>query len=676
MNISEYKNGGNNLLIESAEDLYNNAPCGYISFIKDGTIVKINKTLLSWLGYETEEVVLIKRIKDFFNTGGKIFYETHFFPLIRIQGSVKEVNFNLVRKDKSVLPVLLSANGIATDKGSEAVAFRATIFDITDRKNYEKELINAKLKAESTTKAKAELLATISHEIRTPLNAITGIANLIHKTPLNNLQLEYARILKLSSDTLSGLVNDILDFSKIEAGKVKLEKKIFRLRELIDALTAPLAIKAAEKEIEIITVLDKDIPVCLLGDSGKLNQILTNLAGNAIKFTNAGYIKLEITVVQTDTEKDQIRLLFKVTDTGIGIPADKLNTIFEEFSQASYEVNLKYGGTGLGLTISQKLLQLHNSQMQVKSIEGKGTEFSFEINYEISSEAPDYLEYKTKAPAPLISDSSGILLVDDNQLNNFIVSQYLKEWNIPFDSVASGTQAILQVQQTKYNIILLDLSMPELNGYETSEAIKSLNLPDPPAIIAFSASSLAEVSGKLTRAGIHGYLPKPFKPADLYNQIIFYMGEENKGNRNDFPPSPKPEKQEERISDKLINPTSSCSPYDLTHYVKISKNNKNILKNLISKTAGAFEEYKEQFNAAVLSREEKVLSDIIHKSKMTVFYIKAQKLEEAMLESREIVKSKEVDESLILEKINELNHEFTKVIEGLKSVNPEELIKA
>ena len=252
-------NDYNNPPEESAEDLYENAPFGYISFLADGTIFKINKTLLDLLGFEREEIVQVKKIQNLFRIGGKIYFETHFFPLIRMQGFVKEINFDLLRKDGSFFPALINVDQI-TGLNSNISSYRASVIDITDRKKYEKVLIESKQKAEMATRAKAEFLSTISHEIRTPLNAIVGIGNLIHKTSLDDLQKEYAKILKLSSQNLLELVNNLLDLSKLEAQKVKLEERVFNLKDLLNVIIHSFKIKAAEKDINLISEFPYDLP--------------------------------------------------------------------------------------------------------------------------------------------------------------------------------------------------------------------------------------------------------------------------------------------------------------------------------------------------------------------------------------------------------------------------------
>jgi PAS domain S-box-containing protein len=669
MSLSDFEGKYENIPGETAEELYENAPCGYVSFIGDGIIVKVNRTLLSWLAYEKEEVLYVKKIQSLLSIGGKIFFETHFFPLIRIQGFIKEINLEVVRKDKSVFPVLLNVNEVASSQANRMV-YRATIFDITDRKKYEKELLEARKKAESAASAKAEFLATISHEIRTPLSAIIGIANLIHKTPLNDQQKEYARILKLSSDGLLGLVNDILDFSKIEKGKVKLEEKVFALKDIVLTVVHPLEVKAKEKGIELQASLDEDLPDYLIGDPLKLSQILINLIGNAIKFTNSGFVRLGISPIE-QKEENKVLLQFKVVDTGIGIPKDKLQTIFEEFSQANYDINLAYGGTGLGLTISQKLLQLHGSQMKVKSEEGKGSEFSFNILYRVSKEKSKVADTNQVDRRKL--ENAKILVVDDTPVNISIIQEYFKDWNVASDSANNGVEALELIQQKSYDLILMDLQMPEMNGYKATEAIRKLDLPKQPAVIALSASARGDISEKLRLSGFNDYVPKPFNPTDLYNTLLYHISSSAKEESQDYLKGFSQNLDGEEVKELEVGKNEE--PFDLSYYVKVTKRREGSLEELLKKTINAFEEYKEQFSIAIERKDTGKLADLVHKIKMTLHYIQAKKLGKVIQEARELIEKEEKDKSHIQEKLEELQICFQEVIDGLRSVNASDLIR-
>lgn len=662
------KNGSfQNLPEESAEDLYENAPFGYISFLADGTIFKINQTLLNLLGYEKEEVVQQKRIQDLFKIGGRIYFETHFFPLIRMQGFVKEINFDLVKKGGSVFPALLNVNQLGSSN-STTFTYRASVIDITDRKKYEKVLMESKEKAEKATRAKAEFLSTISHEIRTPLNAIVGIGNLLHKTSLNDLQKEYARILQLSSENLLELVNNLLDLSKLDAQKVKVEERVFSLKDLLEVLIHSFSIRAAEKNIELKTEFPEDLPDYLLGDPVKLNQVLTNLLGNAIKFTGRGYVKLRIETKKS--REGRVFLNFAVYDTGIGVPKDKLQAIFNEFSQASYDVNLEYGGTGLGLTISQKLLQMHGSELKVESEEGKGSKFSFDLEYKLSDKAPSKNK-RSRENKPLSESNARILVVDDSTTNLFIISQYLKEWNLEHSTVNSGQAAIETVKKQQYDIVLMDLHMPKMDGYETSGRIHELELKKKPVIIALSASGRGDLNLKMRRAGINRYVPKPFNPVELQEIILHFLNENREGKVG--LPDTDIDQGRESFQKEVSNENENFS-FSLIRLVEVSKNNREILDKLLANSLTAVQTYKKEFMAAADERNGKNLDDLIHKNKMTLHYLKAEKLAYAVDAYRTLLEAPQTDATLLGAKQEEILELFQEIIGGLKTAKAEEII--
>lgn len=668
-------NGKNNITkspaipFETAEELYENAPCGYVSFSTDGTIFNINRTLLSWLGFSKKEVIGVKKFNSLFKIGGKIFFETHFFPLIRIQGFIKEIYFDIVRKDKSTFPGLLNVNEITGSiEGSKT--YRATIFDVTDRKLYENQLLEAKKKAEDASRAKAEFLSTISHEIRTPLNAILGIGNLIQKTPLNEQQKEYARILLLSSDNLLSLVNNLLDLSKIEAKKVRLEQKPFDLADLVEVLITTFDVKAREKDIRLFTDFEEDLPKDLIGDQVKLNQILTNLLGNAIKFTDSGHVRLKITT--TEKEEDYAVFRFEISDTGIGIPEDKLETIFSEFAQASYEVNLNYGGTGLGLTISQKLLQLYDSKMRVASKKGEGSEFSFEIKFRFNK-VQSKPRVSKKANSHLF-ESAKILIVDDNPVNIYIISEYLREWSLNNEKAENGPQAIKLVQEKEYDLILMDLHMPDMDGYETSKTIRKLKLPKQPVIIALSASGRGDVNLKQRRAGINDYVPKPFRPEELFEALAHHL-EISKDQPEKTVPRESVEQEKKPKEGKGRPSDSDYALFDLSQFIKMANNQPDYLEKFITNTANAFEVYKEDFQSAIEENSSSKIKELLHKSTMSIFYIRANKLTGLLEECVELFSKKETNTHQKEQKVLEVTSQFDQLITGLRSVNAGELLR-
>lgn len=369
------------LLQESVEDLYENAPCGYLSALPDGTIVKLNQTFLAWTGYRREDLVGRRRFQDLLTAGGRIFHETHYAPLLRMQGSVREIAVEIVRADGSRLPALINTV-LKKDAAGQPLLTRTTVFDASDRREYERELLRQRQKAEQADQAKAQFIATVSHEIRNPVNAILGISELLDLAgPLAPRQQELVRLLRQSSQNLLHLINDILDFSKIEAGKASLEERSFDLRRVIAGVVQPLRLEAEGKGLALRSRVDERVPESLLGDPIKIGQVLTNLVGNAVKFTSEGAVTLEVRVRELSAEAAAIELL--VSDTGIGIAPQQLPHVFDDFSQASYDIGLNYGGTGLGLAISKKLVELQGGQLAVHSELGKGTTFSFVLRLKI-----------------------------------------------------------------------------------------------------------------------------------------------------------------------------------------------------------------------------------------------------------------------------------------------------
>jgi len=645
-------------IFESAEELYHDAPCGYVSFANDGVIYNINKTLLNWLDFDRDDIIGKKKIYELFKMGGRMYFETHFFPLIRIQGFANEINFDIRKCDQSTFPALINVKEIkgATIRENR---YRASVFDISDRKKYEHELLNAKLKAEKMANVKAEFLATISHEIRTPLNAIVGIGNLLVKTTLDEKQREYADILRLSSENLLGLVNNILDLSKLEAKAIQLEKKPFAIRTLVNSVVHTFKLKCREKGVELLTLVDDDIPNQIIGDPVKLSQVLTNLLGNAVKFTNDGYVKLQITLEKESSE--QLDLNFQVIDTGTGIPGDKLQSIFEKFSQASYEVNLEYGGTGLGLAISQQLLKLHESEIKVSSTVGEGSTFSFDLTFASYKNKVQQLKVDDHSTSKKL-DRSTLLIVEDNPMNVFVISEYLKEWKINFDLVRNGQQAIDAVVKKNYDIILMDLHMPVIDGFEASSTIRSLKLEKQPVILALSATSRESIQTKLDNAGIDDFISKPFGPEDLHQLISNYIITANK---EETVIGQIPEQDQ---SIQTMNPEPSMKSFDLSRLVKMASNKPEFLKKFILNSITALEDYLADFKKAAVLKDGKGVSELLHKSTMSIYYIQADRLvyllKECQASFADHHLSPENEEMLI----EQTRDEFTNVMDSLRTI--------
>jgi PAS domain S-box-containing protein len=363
-------------LEESAAELYEQAPCGYLSALPDGTIVRANQTFLAWTGYERSELLGERKFQDLLTVAGRIYCETHWAPLLRMQGFANEVAFDLLGKDGSPIPVLVNASQKRDERG-EPLCNRITIFNATDRRTYERELLLQRRRAERADKEKADLLAMIGHDMRTPLNAIGVAVQLLERMSPTEQQSKYLRILRSSSAALLSLANQILDFSVIKAGQAVVSQDRFEIRVLINDVIDGLLSGAAEKRLEIRAEIDPAIPAAVWGDRAKIRQVLANLAGNAVKFTHAGSVMLSVRPL--DSGSGSVVVEFAVTDTGIGIPGHRIDAIFEEFTQADPDIARKFGGTGLGLSISRKLAELLGGTLGVESEVGRGSTFRFRV---------------------------------------------------------------------------------------------------------------------------------------------------------------------------------------------------------------------------------------------------------------------------------------------------------
>ena len=392
------------------------------------------------------------------------------------------------------------------------------ISDITAQKNFEAELIKSKESAEYGKKVKETFLANMSHELRTPVNGIIGLTDLLRKTPLNEQQQSMVDLLEVSSQSLLGVINDVLDISKMEAGKFKIVRESNNLHELIRAVYGLLKFKADENNIEFLLDIDPDIPLNLMVDSLRLNQIMMNLLSNAIKFTKRGYVKLTVSVLERDDTR--IALKFSVEDSGIGIPENKLASIFESFEQADDDTATKYGGTGLGLAIVKKLVELKGGELTVSSSEGKGSTFNFVNWYAIADRPKEKVIIKEDGALEQFENIK-ILVAEDNLVNQFMLAKMLKDWGIEFEMVDDGRKALERLKAKDFDLVLMDTHMPELNGYETAKTIrKDFEIPKKNVpIISLSAAAFDYEKEEAIAAGMNDLLSKPFQPYELHGKI-------------------------------------------------------------------------------------------------------------------------------------------------------------
>jgi PAS domain S-box-containing protein len=512
-------------IIDTAND-------AFISMDADGLIVEWNPQAKAMFGWSRDEalklpvadMIVPESFRGEHRAGLDRFLKTREAKVLN-----RRLELTALRRDGSEFPVEVT---ITPQRLGDKFVFNAFLHDITQRKQDEEALHDARVAAELANTSKSEFLANMSHEIRTPMNGIIGMGELLASTNLEPDQRDYLNMVRQSADSLLGLLNDILDFSKIEAGKLELESIPFSLRDCIGNTGHTLSSRAAEKGIELACRIAPEIPDILVGDPGRLRQLIVNLAGNAIKFTEVGEVVVEVVPVSMqsaglDMGEDGVRsagghtlLQVSVRDTGIGIPPEKQEVIFEAFGQADASTTRQYGGTGLGLAISTQLVKLMHGQIQVESEVGKGTTFTFTAEFGISP------EQKLRPPSHLAAlRGMSVLVVDDNATNRRILYEILASWNMQPLMAESGDDGLRLIQQARANgepipLVLLDCMMPGMDGFDFAEHLRESVSGDECKVIMVSSAIQAGDSERCHRLDIARCMPKPVMHSELLNTIL------------------------------------------------------------------------------------------------------------------------------------------------------------
>ena len=516
-------------------------PEGSFSLLEGAGLSKIGLVGGDGVGKHYSAILGHQEIIDTMLKSARMGHEGH--EILRLAKTTFETHYSPVRDENGNI---IGAMGVAVD--------------VTSHKEAERQLQRSKEIAEQSAKYREQFLANMSHEIRTPMNAIIGFARLLEKTNLSSLQKEYLEAINTSGDNLLVIINDILDLSKIEAGMLTFEQKEFDLHALLNQLAETFRIRANDKGIQLHLDLSSNLPQFVVDDPVRLNQVLFNLVGNSIKFTEKGQVQISVSTTAQKVLADKIitTLKFSIKDSGIGISKEKQLSVFESFSQASADTTRKFGGTGLGLTISKHLIELRNGHIHLESSPGKGSKFWFELDFELPNspplELPKSAEKENIIPRPDIY----LLLVEDNELNQKLAQHILESFGMRYQVASNGQQALDLLEIENFDLILMDVQMPVMDGYETTKTIR--HHFDPPKqhtpVIALTAHAMRWEKEKCLKAGMNDFISKPFDPNDLYQKIVALVkrpgSEETPKITKKKPPghSPKPAKPDPQLAEK------------------------------------------------------------------------------------------------------------------------------
>ena len=494
-----------------------------ILLVREGRIVNVNDCMCRMLGYSREEI-MNGDIRIFFPSRASFRRFVRRYARELARRNLEQIEYTLRKKDATLLTCLLSGQAITPSDLSRGVVW--VVEDITRRKAVEMELEEARRQAEAASQTKSEFLANMSHEIRTPMNGIIGLTNLVLEGELSPTQRHHLELVRKSGRRLMGIINDILDFSKIEAGRMELVTKPFSLRETVQEAIATLEVQAREKGLVLASEIDREVPDLLLGDQSRLLQVMINLVGNGVKFTREGTVQLCVGIQEWQGD-ERVLLLFEVLDTGIGIESEMRETIFEAFAQADSSHSREYGGTGLGLSISRQLVRLMGGSLCFDSNSSQGTRFYFTLPFVMASgrDGPGQEEGGHDPDSVPASAGGEILLAEDEFINTTLAEALLSRAGYRVTAVASGREAVRAWQEGHFDCILMDIQMPEMDGYEAVARIREMEKgrPGRVPIIAMTAHAMRDDQEKCLRAGMDDYISKPIDSQALLALLARYI---------------------------------------------------------------------------------------------------------------------------------------------------------
>ncbi len=506
---------------EKYHSIFENATEGIFQTTREGRYLSANPALARIYGYPSADE-LMANVTDIQQVYVDPDRRAEFIRLMDKHNSLSGFESQVYRGDGSVTWISENARAVS-GAGGKLHYYEGTVVDIAERRRAEEQLLKAKEDADLGNRAKSQFLANMSHEIRTPMNAIIGMADLLQETPLTSEQQEYVRIFQTAGDTLLNLINDILDLSKVEAGHLELEEIEFDLEEVIEKTVEFLAIPAHEKGLEIADHILPGVRTDLVGDAHRLRQIIVNLIGNAIKFTERGEVILEVKTIGAHGPGNCL-LQFSVRDTGIGVPEERLDAIFDNFTQVDASTTRKYGGSGLGLAISKRLVELMGGRIWVESRVGEGSTFCFTARFNFPTQTRPQARL-----LPVELKGMRILIIDDNATNRFILREMLADEGVLVNETEGGEQGLSELKRAKeagtpYQLVCLDSRMPGMDGFQVAEHVQGVTSLAGVTLLMITSD---DRSGDITRCrklGIKGYLVKPVKRRELYEAISASMG--------------------------------------------------------------------------------------------------------------------------------------------------------
>lgn len=607
----------------------------------EGTILYHNHSVRHTLGYKGSSLIG-KRFFDFVPGDHLEDFKKEFTRSTK-KAFNKSIEFQFKCADRSFKYLEFNSVNLKQKEGIKGLILDCR--DITQRKEDAEELLRAQ-------KAKEQFLANISHEIRTPINGIAGMAALLSQNPPKEEQQTYLNAIKTAADNLKVIINDILDLASIESGKLKFEKIDFNLPDLLHSLLDTFGVQAKEKGIKLTYHLDKKVHQVFIGDPVRLNQVLINLISNALKFTHSGSIHIE--VFPEKIRNSTYHLQFNISDTGIGIPEDKLQTIFESFSQADASVTRKYGGTGLGLTIVKQLVELQQGSIQVVSKENEGSTFTFSLPYRLSKSK---VISKPNIAKPQNSDQfkqTSILLVEDNDINRLYAGSILKMWGCYFETAENGVVALEKIRNQAFDLVLMDIQMPVMDGFETTKAIRK---GDPKhsrvPIIALTANATKKDFERCLAAGMNDCIPKPFTQDDLFKVLSKYL---------DKKINPKRSRQ------SSIPESVKSSEVDLSYLYKVSNGDKNFIQEITSAFLESTPKTLQDIQKQLQEKNWRQLAKVVHKIKPTITLLGIHALKDKILQlEAEAIHGK--NEPLILVLAEDVHEQLRKAMSALASPN-------